>query len=170
MGINWGNDNQGVREFDSIYGLTFPSVSGTQGGGNNVFMNIYFIQSYPTVIVIKPDHEISNQYVWEPTTENINNAILAAGGIMVGEKETIETKTDFNVYPNPASKKINLKIKTKSTARLEIIDSKGNLVFFQENISAGIQTVDISNFQAGLYFTRLITAGGASQTKKLIIR
>ena len=170
MGINWGNDNQGVREFDSIYGLTFPSVSGTQGGGNNVFLNIYFIQSYPTVIVIKPDHEISNQYVWEPSTENINNAIIEAGGIMVGEAETIETKAGCNIYPNPASNKTNLNIKTKSAARLELFDSKGSLIFFEENITGDFKTVDISSFKTGLYFVRLITADGASQTKKLIIK
>ncbi len=37
MGINWGNDNEGVHEFDSIFGLTYPTASGTQGGGNIVF-------------------------------------------------------------------------------------------------------------------------------------
>jgi len=168
MGINWGNDNQGVREFDSIFGLTFPSVSGTQGGGNNVFLNVYFIQSYPTVIVIKPDHEISNQYVWEPTTENINNAIMEAGGVMVGETEIVDSKAGFSVYPNPASDKVNLSINTNSAAKIELLNSTGSVVFLQENLTDSFQTIDLSTFQKGLYFVRLTTAG-MSQTQKLII-
>jgi len=170
MGINWGNDNQGVREFDSIFGLTFPSVSGTQGGGNNVFLNVYFIQSYPTVIVIKPDHEISNQYIWEPTTENINNAIMEAGGIMVGETEIVESSLGFDIYPNPAKNIANIKINTLlQQSKIEIISSNGQIVYTNEKITGRIVNVDLANYGSGLYFVRMISNDGIVQTKKLLV-
>lgn len=83
MGINYNDDNHSVEFFDSIFGLTYPSVSGTQGGGNIVF-EAFQINSWPTVIVITPDGLIHNQYVWPPTEQNVTDAVVAAGGILVG--------------------------------------------------------------------------------------
>lgn len=62
MGISWGDYNSGVDYFDSIHGVTYPSVSGFEGGGNAV-VNEYNILSYPTVVVIQPDRHIFNQYI-----------------------------------------------------------------------------------------------------------
>ena len=113
MGINWGNDNTGVAEFDSIYGLTFPTASGSQGGGNIVYGS-YDIQSYPTVIVITPDHTIVEQHVWYPDEENITNAVIAAGGIMVNTTENENEKTELIIFPNPVKSIGTIEIELQS--------------------------------------------------------
>lgn len=165
MGINWGNDNLGVHEFDSIFGLTYPTASGVQGGGNIVFLD-YQIQSYPTVIVIKPDHQISNQYVWEPSTENINAAVIEAGGLMVG-KEEIKSST-FKVYPNPAKDFIYVQLKNSDDETyFDIINLNGEIVY-QEVLQKNNKRINL-NLNAGLYNLRLINKDGKSETSKLII-
>lgn len=165
MGINWGNDNQGVHEFDSIFGLTYPTASGTQGGGNIVFLD-YQIQSYPTVIVIKPDHQISNQYVWEPSNENINAAVIEAGGLMVG-KEEIKYST-FKVYPNPAKDFIYIQSENiDNETYLDIINLNGEIVY-QEVLQKNNNRINL-NLSAGLYNLRLINKQGISETSKLVI-
>lgn len=170
MGINWGNDNEGVHEFDSVFGLTFPTASGVQGGGNIVFLD-YQVQSYPSVIVIKPNHEISNQYVWEPSTENINQAIIEAGGIMVS-KDEIYSET-LNIYPNPAIDKVNIDFKTNDVSEtyIDIINTKGQIVFQKVVVNNRKKTItlEFDNFDRGIYFVRIITSKGRMKTEKLIV-
>lgn len=107
LGINYNGTNEDVRFFDSLYNISLPSASGLDGGGNKVF-DTYLVAAYPTVIVIKPDHTISAQYVWEPTVENITEAVLLAGGLYVG----LESKMypdEITLYPNPATNFVSIK-------------------------------------------------------------
>jgi thiol-disulfide isomerase/thioredoxin len=174
MGINWGNDNQGVREFDSIYGLTFPSVSGSQGGGNIVF-NQYQIQSYPTVIVINTAHEITDQYVWLPSEENIEEAIIAAGGILVGTTETEEIDTPFSFFPNPVKNKASIRVDLKEAAnvKFEVYNMLGKRFTSgeQQFWEAGNYTipVPVSRWANGIYFIKIITGNKEVKTIRFII-
>lgn len=112
MGINYNDDNHSVEFFDSIFGLTYPSVSGTQGGGNIVF-EAFQINSWPTVIVITPDGLIHNQYVWPPTEQNVTDAVVAAGGILVGFSDQYGlTERGMDVFPNPVNSSDNITVVT----------------------------------------------------------
>jgi len=173
MGINWGNNNQGVHEFDSIFGLTFPTASGTQGGGNIVF-NDYQIQAYPTVIVIKPDHEISNQHVWLPTTENINDAVLAAGGLLVGKTEIAENKNALLISPNPAISKTTIRVVMENPDEiyLDVLNSSGQIVYQNVNhLNAGSNSIElnVSEYNSGIYFIRIVTDSGIRYSTKLFV-
>ena len=101
MGISKGDDNSMVARFDSIFGITYPSISGSQGGGNAIHTS-YNILGTPTVIVITPDRVIVEKHIWEPTRSNINEAVENAGGIMVS---TGNISTDnvvmAEIWPNP---------------------------------------------------------------------
>lgn len=129
MGINWGNDNTGVYEFDSIFGLTYPSSSGTQGGGNIVCQD-YNILSYPTIIIILPDHSIIEQYIWIPDEETITNAVIAAGGIMVNTPEINIVDPSATFFPNPVSKNghVKLNITESSMINVSVINLLGQEV------------------------------------------
>lgn len=173
MGINWGNDNQGVHEFDSIFGLTYPTISGTQGGGNIVF-NDYQIQAYPTVIIIKPDHEISNQFVWEPSTENINEAVLMAGGLLASGIEISENRNDLMVFPNPAniSTTISISIEYPVDLYLDVLNSNGQIVFQKvEHLKSGTNNINlnVSEYKSGIYLIRLVSEEGKIYSSKLVV-
>lgn len=173
MGINWGNDNHGVYEFDSIFGLTYPTISGTQGGGNIAF-NDYQIQAYPTVIVIKPDHEISNQFIWEPSTENINEAVLAAGGLLASGIEISEKRNNLMIFPNPAniSTTINLSLNYPDNIYLDVVNSNGQIVFQKvEHLNSGSNSINlnVSEYKSGIYLVRMISEEGRIYSSKLVV-
>ena len=174
MGINWGNDNQGVREFDSIFGLTYPSVSGTQGAGNIVF-NQYQIQSYPTVIVINTAHEITDQYVWVPSEENIEDAIIAAGGILVGTDETENIDSEFSFYPNPVSDMGSIVVYLTKAAKVEFVVNNilGKQIISGEQLflQAGKHKIPlaVSQLERGVYFIKLLVGNEKLLTTRIVI-
>lgn len=173
MGINWGADNQAVRTFDSTYNLTYPTVSGTQGGGNGVFTN-YNILSYPTVIVIVPeDHLIVNQEIVPPVRDSINQAVMAAGGIMVGVNENSTSLKDVRIFPNPVLNKtlVRLLLDKPEPISIKVFDIMGRERFslpatFYSNSDVKIP-LDLSNLKNGVY-TVYITIGKHHTTQKII--
>ncbi len=110
LGINWGADNETVANFDTLYGVTFPSVSGLQGGGNSV-IDSFEVRSYPSVCVITPDRNIFTPYIWLPAYDSIVREVTAAGGIpmncTVSVNET-EIKDDYIIIFPDGSVKVNL--------------------------------------------------------------
>ncbi len=174
MGINWGNDNLGVKEFDSIYGLTFPTASGSQGGGNIVF-NDYDIQSYPTVIVITPDHIITDQHVWYPSEENITNAVIAAGGILVNTTENKLEKTELKVFPNPAHSigTIELELIKSTNISISIYNLMGQRVYisdYQRQSVGNIQIIfPVDELKNGYYFVKVDSDKGLIATTRISV-
>ncbi|HEY9114222.1 MAG TPA: redoxin domain-containing protein [Bacteroidales bacterium] len=160
MGINFNNDNDEVLEFDSIFGLTYPSVSGIQGGGDNVY-EAYNIMAYPTVIVITPDHQIVEQSIWPPSEENIVNAVYAHGGVMVGNAEIKNENSGAKVFPNPASDKAILSINSanQTSINYSIYGQFGNSIFLSEKIflQSGNNQLElpVKMLKSGIYFVRI---------------
>jgi len=174
MGINWGNDNAGVHEFDSIFGLTYPTVSGSQGGGNLVYGD-YNIMSYPTVIVITPDHQIVEQFIWVPDEDNITEAVMNAGGVIVGVNEVGNGFNSVRVFPQPVSDGLNITLPDQNSGsiNLELIQLTGRTVLKQTHsgISSGAHTfqLDVSSLPIGLYLLRITDGAGHVSTKKVTI-
>ncbi len=173
MGINWGADNDAVRDFDSTYHLTYPTISGTQGGGNGVFTD-YNILSYPTVIVIVPEaHLIKNKEIVPPVRDSINNAVIAAGGIMVGINENAD-EYGFNIYPNPVQNNATIRftLPVRSEVEVTVLDLPGNEII--KTVASYTEgkvdiPVDLSKLSGGLYFVK-IHFGQTTITRKLIVR
>jgi len=104
LGINWGSNNDEVRVFDSIWGAHYPSVSGLQGGGDNV-VDSFQVLSYPTVAIITPDHQIAVHYIWPPSFDSIQFHVLASGGIpsqctISARSLSPENPIEVNVLPS----------------------------------------------------------------------
>jgi len=149
MGISWGDSNEGVAYYDSIHGITYPSVSGFEGGGNGIVL-LYEVQSYPTVIVITPDGNIYNHYIWEPTNENINDEVMAAGGVItdIAENQKAGKISSLYIFPNPFKEQAKLKINISESGEYNLIiyDLMGNLIgdLDKNNFAKGIHTLDVS--------------------------
>lgn len=175
VSICWGDDNNGVAHFDSIYGITHPSVSGSQGGGNLVY-NDYQVISTPTVILINPEREIVENYIWEPTQVNLNTAIIAAGGSMVGvEDNMVRDENNILIYPNPANGRINIKTSAIGSGQyyMEVYNLLGILVHQSdpEYLTSGKQVIhaDLTALPGGTYFVRLIKNGQHQSLSRLIL-
>jgi len=158
-GINYNGNNYQVAQFADIYQLFLPLTSGLEGGGNAAF-ELYETVSYPTVFIITPDRQIVNNYVWEPSVENITNAVVEAGGILVGNHELEIMNASLNVYPNPATENINIVFNADKAEHLmlKLLDSNGSLVY-EKPVSAlkGENRIQIETlkFNSGTYFVMI---------------
>lgn len=173
MGICWGDGDEGVQFYDSVYGVTYPSVSGFDGGGNLVHL-LYEIPTYPTVILIDPDRTVLNQYIWEPTTENINAAVIAAGGVPVGINEAKNQPDALTIYPNPAIEYANIEInyQGETDCYIEVYDILGSLIekiFVDKFLANKKINISLHSFNEGVYFVSLVQENKVKFTQKLIV-
>lgn len=174
MGINTNNDDQEVILFDSIFGLTYPSVSGIQGGGDNVYES-YNIMSYPTVIVITPNHQIVEQSIWPPSEENIVNAVYAHGGLMVGTNEIKNENLGVMVFPNPVGEKAFLSVNStvESSIEFKLINQFGQVVFLSKKIvlkqGPNHLKLPVEMLDNGIYFVMVSGEGFPSETVKFVV-
>jgi len=65
---------------------------------------------------------------------------------------------NFKIYPNPTQGLIYLNSKTETIGSVTIFDILGKKVL---QLDADVQSLDISNFQSGMYFLRITTDTGA---------
>jgi len=172
LGMNWGSDNQAVHDFDSTWGAYYPSVSGLQGGGNGV-VDLFQVQSYPTVILIAPDRTILNNHIWPPERDTINAEVLAAGGFAqactVGLNEhTIAVSAVLQAIPaGQGQTLIRLQRPLTSVATLQIFSSDGRLV--QQYKLTGNQTEQrLADLKPGIYIARLFSESAAVSTKFIV--
>lgn len=161
LAINYNGTVSDVRFFDSLFNITLPSVSGLDGGGNTVFHQ-FQMAAYPSVIVIKPDRSISSQYIWPPTSENIQEAVILAGGLLVGLDAPATEKTQFSISPNPSSGKAQIKYTAEKTdhVSLSIYDLKGRLIQLENKlypVFAGENNIniDLQMLENGIYIVEL---------------
>ncbi|MCD4788644.1 MAG: redoxin domain-containing protein [Bacteroidales bacterium] len=177
MGIDKGNTNQDVLQFDSIYGIQYPNVSGMNGGGNQVHKT-YNLQSTPTVVVIAPDRVILVKQIYPPDFNNIVDSVLNAGGI---PQECITSIPEFKneeiltINPNPV----------KDFAYLNFVLEFGREVAFQVYNITGQKIIefepvyyppgkyflkaDLLKEPEGFYFVRVLENNIVISTKKLIL-
>ena len=60
---------------------------------------------------------------------------------------------DFKVYPNPSNSRI-ISIESPELAFLSIVDISGKLVF-ESSLIGGVNTLDLSHLNSGLYVFKL---------------
>ena len=90
------------------------------------------------------------------------------GGDVIGT-DNLNLDVDFQMFPNPASEYISLVTKKDSINKIQIIDSRGRIVFFETSISSNEKQIPISNFEAGIYFVQVFSTQGQILIKKMII-
>ena len=76
----------------------------------------------------------------------------------------------LSLYPNPAKDEVNIKWNSTEDVSLRIYNATGRIVFFGKkvNLQSGYK-IDVSAFNAGVYFVKLNSSTGEI-TKKLILR
>ena len=82
----------------------------------------------------------------------------------LGLEESDQLK--FDIYPNPVPKELTIKNPQLETIELRILDASGR-VLKTEIIYSGINTVNISNLNSGIYFVQA-TTGSRSGLKRIV--
>ncbi len=157
MTIDREHDNTNVLGYYAMENLTLPGASGLEGNGKNVF-ELYQISSTPTVIVIRPDKVIENQYVWYPEFENITAIVDSIGGIEADcdiATDDIAENIDVKITPNPANCMIEIKTDKKYDA-IEIYTVEGKRVLMNNKAD---QYISVEHLENGIYFARIMFEG-----------
>jgi thiol-disulfide isomerase/thioredoxin len=171
MGINWGSNNQAVTTFDSLWDARYPSVSGLQGGGNGVVED-YEVLSYPTVIVITPDHNIAVNYIWPPLFDSIVQEVSLLGGIPANcTVNTLDSDVNqSNIRVTDYGEISVSSTKSRSTSNIiSIYSLQGNLLW-QETLPDVSGCIIKPSLKKGLYIARLISDGKVEAVSKVLIK
>ena len=170
LGINWGSDNETVRQFDEMWGAHYPSVSGLQGSGNAV-VELYEVQSYPTVILIAPDRSIIHNHIWPPDQSTLNALVFAAGGVSMictvdAENLPISESPGIKVT-NISSGNVSISLQNtiNVSQRLQVYSVDGRLVYNQSAIS----DATIISLRPGVYFASLFENGNWKHTLRFVV-
>lgn len=182
LGINYGATNEQLAQFNEEFGIEFPTASGFDGGGNKV-RDAWQIASYPTVVLVSPDHSIIEQYIWPPSNDTINGILSENGGVWnpcypVGLEETADKVSNGieRVYPNPAVDhvRIDFELKAKKQVVIEIFNIVGNRVAIREKgiLDAGryMENIRFDHLARGTYFLNLRADGQVIDATRLIVR
>lgn len=93
------------------------------------------------------------------------SAIITGNTCATLGNSDFENVTSITIYPNPSTGIFN--IVSQQNASVEIYDLLGKLVYSQSLVS-GTNSIDISNFNAGVYLLKATDANGNTETHKLI--
>jgi ELWxxDGT repeat protein len=79
-----------------------------------------------------------------------------------------QTKENFSVYPNPTNSSFNIVLpQPASIKNIEVYNSTGVIVFSQSTAKV-LNTIDLTNYAAGLYFLKIIKNDQTIGTQKII--
>lgn len=179
LGINWGSNNENVQDFDSVYGAFYPAISGTQGGGNRA-VDSFQILSYPTVILIAPNRQIVEQYIWPPSQLVLDSIISAYGGVKqscnvgMDSYSRLKAISSFDIWPNPASVEFKIHAAAGSNAEVSIFNSQGRLLkklgYEDYHGKETWRINEIPGMKPGLFLFVLKEDGIIIGTRKLVIK
>ncbi len=179
LGIDTGDTDAEVEDFEETYGVLYPSISGVEGGGTQI-CNDYEIGAYPTVILIAPDHTIVEQDIWPiPTAQTIIDA-LESHGLTENECQYVgipstETETEISVYPNPAFDFLTVEINSSTHQTMEFVlyDMLGKNIkrvsVSETNDQGSKINIDLSDLKAGNYWLNTVSQGKRINTQKILI-
>jgi hypothetical protein len=177
MGIDKGNTNNNVHNFDSIYGIQYPSISGQEGGGNDIHL-AYNIQATPTVAVILPDRFIAVKQIYPPNTINLTSNVTSWGGILqecMTTQDENYPEIEFSIIPNPATHYfyINLNLSNAGMIGIRIVNTMGTVIrqIDQQFYRQGNHFIksDVTDLPKGLYFVHFYNRN-TLKTEKVLIR
>ena len=88
----------------------------------------------------------------------------------MGIENIIAENNSFTIYPNPANQSavISWQLVENKKCELKIFDALGKIVF-QSTVSSPQSSVDVGNFDNGIYYVQL-NAEDKTGTQKLIIQ
>lgn len=181
MAINYGAHDDEVLQFDSTYGIEFPSVSGIEGQGNMV-NELYDITYYPRILVISPEKRIVINEIMPATTEIINDTLQSLGlefaecvSFEVPELNQNEKTANLSVSPNPADDIVQIEYNLKEAAcfSIEIYNTLGKRILQtnEQMLKEGLhqQTINLATINNGMYFMQVIVNKKIQESQKLII-
>ncbi len=169
-----------VQYYDGSSWNTVATFARTIDFDNNVFYvaTVSILESnynFPTDMKIRFMCDASGNrddvYIDDITitasTQLMQNATLeVVEDLMVPIVFAEEIDEEVNIYPNPATTKLNIESNVAENMEVSIFSTTGQLIFYEEELD-NHEIIDISKFETGIYIIKIRTDGDII-TKKLI--
>jgi len=172
----------------SSYLFDLPSFSALalvweNNGKNGLYLGmnygVYYMDNTTPTNWLPFSNNLPNVEISEFEINTANNKIYAGTyGRGVWKSDLYDTAVlstdDFElktitVYPNPATKLLNLSWNKSDEVSIKMFNSIGKLVFFAKGVSLlESMQIDVNSFATGMYFVKINTANGVT-TKKVMI-
>lgn len=170
--VNWGEGNAdlimlGLSPYDTDadidaykaqYGITNP-CAGTQGGAYEAIQIVIDGQnfySYPAYCVICPDKKLYFNICFPPDVSCFNDLIITCGATSTNDIDS--AKESIEVYPNPASGVVNIKVGDGLINDLRIFNAMGGLVkSIHTKIPVATLNVSVADLAPGIYVLKIET-------------
>ncbi|MBK8969715.1 MAG: redoxin domain-containing protein [Saprospiraceae bacterium] len=174
IAIDYQDTNAEVQAYDQQHDIQYPSVSGTQGGGNGV-VSQYVISAFPTFLLIHPNYKIVDEIF--PPTLVVFDTSFATHGIA---PEACLTSTaapaamqSLVLYPNPVQTSlVTLDLRRVSGDRVTIFvqDLAGRTMLTEvaQGLNDGLYQLDLCTIPEGLYFVTAVAEDGMRWDGRLV--
>ena len=164
LGINWGDDDLDVLQFDSAYGITYPMVSGVDGGGDSVIKS-YQINQFPTLMVIDSNKHII-KVLYSPTTATTDSFFVRSGyGMHPCDTTALlpaagKREVQVSFAPNPFRDHITLVFSGETgQGEVSIYDLSGRMLL-RRRITGKRMEFDTPALGRGVYLMKVSAHGG----------
>ena len=78
-------------------------------------------------------------------------------------------KKNINVYPNPATSTVNVKLVDNSQANIQLFNLVGQVVLSEQVNGQDQVTLNVNNYNSGIYMLK-VNQNGKVYTSKVIVR
>ncbi len=151
--LNWSTATEKNNDFFSVErsqnGFDFIEIGEVKGSNNS-------------------DHRINYSFTDSKQPEGINyyrlkqndrNGNSSYSNILVAEKCSAKQDLNYEVFPNPGSDFLNVRVSNFSTGtKLKILSSVGQTVY-ETAIENNLNYIDISGFDSGIYLIQIANDG-----------
>ncbi|MBL4594287.1 MAG: T9SS type A sorting domain-containing protein [Flavobacteriales bacterium] len=150
-------DGQMMSGFGNIFTLNIITIDNLSGKGLTYetlafdFFNVVIIDN---VEGLKLFNQQMDSVVIESMTTGINK---------------IKTVNNVHIVPNPNNGNFKIYISDIANSTIEIYNTMGQLVNFNSNKQRGYLKIDMSSFEKGMYFVKVLNKNKAITIKKVIV-
>lgn len=139
ISVDVNDTDQEVIDYENQFGIEFPSISGIDGGGNDI-VSAYGVVGFPTYYVIDSTKRIIKDI--DPPTVVVFDYFFEGIGVepspdlcLVSTEEEQALASDVTIYPNPAINDeitIELGVDISGPGVLTLFDSQGKKLYTQD--------------------------------------
>ena len=166
IGIDQRATNDAVIGFENEFNTHYPSVSGNQGGGTQVFTD-YKIPYTPSIILIAPDHTIMEQEIPRPTTAQEMIDLLETYDLSSDAVEDVP-QLDFKIFPNPVQNVLTIQsAQDHDISDVHIYQLTGQEVLKNRNRNDQSR-INVSSLQKGIYLISVEYQSGKRVSKTFV--
>ena len=177
IGLSLIGDNALLDEWDSTFGIQYPTISGFEGGAYAIHQ-LYQVQSYPTLVLIAPDQSIVSQLFlpdYSPFTSTIDSMLVSQGLSPVSAgAEKLPGRDVHLKLNNPVQSHLVLYWNSDKNSWLDFVVYSNNgmpvRVFNGIEMNAGQNkiTLDVADLPKGLYVISMLKYGKVIENQKWI--